>query len=165
MRYMKIVMDSDCLVKLVKAGAKEAVVSSMTVHITPLVKKETVDEGRNNNFPDAELIHENIGSGKLTIVKSPAQRSATVTAIKGEMETAALFKRGGYDAIASDDRRFLRKLEAANIPYLTPAACVAHVYLSGKIERKGALALLEALRPLISREEYAVTKIYLEAKS
>jgi hypothetical protein len=35
---MKIVMDSDCLVKLAKSRAKEAVVSAMEVHIPPLVK-------------------------------------------------------------------------------------------------------------------------------
>lgn len=57
---MKIVMDADCLVKLVKAGAKEAVVSSMTVHIASLVKKETVDDARDKGYQDAGLIQENI---------------------------------------------------------------------------------------------------------
>lgn len=158
-------MDSDCLVKLAKAGAKEAVIAAMTVHITPLVKKETVDDAQGKGYQDAWLIRENIGAGKLRIAKAPRQRPPTVSAVNGESETAALFKRGGYDAIASDDQRFLRKLEAANIPCLTPGACVAYVYRNGKIERNGALVMLEALRPLISREEYAVTRLFLEEKS
>lgn len=76
-----------------------------------------------------------------------------------------MYEHGEYDAVASDDRKFIKRLEAAHVPYVTPAACL--VYLS-KINRLGtakALELLESLSPFISREEYSVARLYLEAKS
>ena len=40
---MKIVMDSDCLVKLAKSGVKETIASAMEIFIPVLVKEETVE--------------------------------------------------------------------------------------------------------------------------
>jgi hypothetical protein len=64
---MKVVMDSDCLVKLSKAGAKEAVASTMEISIPPLVKIETVDEAKICGFHDAFIIEENISRKLLKL--------------------------------------------------------------------------------------------------
>lgn len=69
---------------------------------------------------------------------------------------------GGYDAIASDDRRFLKKLEAANIPYLTPSACIIFLYKNGAVVKSEALDMIEELRLLISREEYMIARFVME---
>lgn len=53
-------MDADCLVKLTKAGAKEAIVSAMEVHIPLLVKKETVDEAKKHGYQDAFIVEDNL---------------------------------------------------------------------------------------------------------
>ena len=113
---MKIVMDSDCLVKLSKAGAKEAIVSAMEVSIPPLVEKETVDEAKANGYSDAFIIEENINKKLLHVVKLHGKKPVVVTVVKGEDEVVSLFSQGNYDAIASDDKRFLKKLDSANIP-------------------------------------------------
>ncbi|MBI5197536.1 MAG: hypothetical protein HZA19_02890 [Nitrospirae bacterium] len=162
--YMKIVMDSDCLIKLTKAGAKEAVVLTIKVDIPELVKKETVDEARERDYHDATIIEENIDKKALHVVKPRRKGVLQVPAAKGEMEAVALYSEGGYDAIASDDRRFLKKLEVARIPYLTPTACIIYLYKSGTTGKTEVSGLLERLRPFISREEYRIAAFYLEGK-
>lgn len=155
-------MDSDCLVKLTKAGAKEAIVSAMEVHIPPLVKRETVDEAKLRGHQDAFAIDENISKKALLVVKHLPGKSLVVSPVKGEADVTSLYMEGGYDAIASDDRKFLKRLEAAHIPYLTPTACLIYVYRIRKIDRSAALVLLAALKPFISQDEYAVAELYLE---
>jgi hypothetical protein len=162
---MKIVMDSDCLVKLSKAGAKEAIVSAMEVSIPPLVKKETVDEAKANGYRDAFMIEENIDKELLRVIRIQGKKLPVVSVVKGEEEVVSLFSQGNYDAIASDDKRFLKKLDAANIPYLTPSACLIYLYKSNKIKKAEVVDMLTALKPFISRDEHAVVKLYLEAQS
>lgn len=163
---MKIVMDSDCLVKLTKAGGKEVVAEAMEVHIPKLVRKETVDDVRERGFPDALAIEENIDKKMLQVLESQSRKKiVALPAAKGETEVVSLFLDGGYDAIASDDRRFLRKLGSADIPFLTPTACLVYAYEQGKTGKDDTLRILENLKSLISGEEYAVAKIYLEEKS
>lgn len=156
-------MDSDCLVKLTKAGAKAEVVSGMEVHIPSLVKTETVDEAKGKGYQDGIIIERNIAKSRLRVVKSG--KKAVIAATKGEADVVSLFLNGGYDAIASDDRRFLKKLESANIPYLTPAACLVYLRSAKRIAKFAALELLESLKPFISREEYATAKLRLEVMS
>jgi len=59
----------------------------------------------------------------------------------------------------------LKRLEAANIPYLTPTACLVYLYKNKKSERQAAVEMLESLKPFISRDEYTIAKLYMEAKS
>ena len=158
-------MDSDCLVKLTKSGAKEAILSAMEVHIPPLVKKETVDEAKERGYQDAFIIEENIDRKVLQVVKHEWKKSSAISATKGEAEGISLYLGGNYDAIASDDQRFLKRLEAANIPYLTATACLVYLYKNKKVERSAAVGMLESLKPFISRDECAVAKLYMEEKS
>lgn len=134
----------------------------MEVSITPLVKRETVDEAKANGYQDAFMIEENIGKKLLHVVKLQGTTLPVVSAIKGEEEVVSLYSQGNYDAIASDDKRFLKKLASAKIPYLTPAACLIYLYKSNKIGRAEVADMLEALKPFISRDEHAVVKLYLE---
>lgn len=161
---MKIVMDSDCLVKLTKAGAKEVVVSAIEVHIPVLVKKETVDQVRKRNYRDTAVIEENISKKALHVVKHQGKNPIIVPAAKGEAEVISLYLEGGYDAVASDDKKFLKKLTAANIPYLTPSACLILLFNTGDLRKEKALELLNNMKPLIGKDEYAITRYYLEGK-
>lgn len=158
-------MDSDCLVKLTKAGAKEMVASAIVVHIPPLVKKETVDEAIRLGHQDAVIIGENIKKKALHVVEPGMKRNPVLSSAKGEADVVSLYLDGGYDAIASDDQKFLKKLAMANIPYLTPAACLIFLYKDDKIGRPQALEMVESLKAFISQDEYAVARLYLEGKS
>ena len=158
-------MDSDCLVKLTKSGAKEAIVSAMEVHIPSLVKKETVDVAKERGYQDAFTIEENIDKKVLHVDEPRRKKLTAISGMKGEDDVVSLYMSGNYDAIASDDQRFLKRLEASNIPFLTPTACLVFLYANKKFERLAISELLESLKPLISREEYVVAKLYMEDKS
>ena len=69
-----------------------------------------------------------------------------------------------FRSVASDDRKFIKRLETAHIPYLTPTACLVYLSKTGGLGAAKTLELLESLCPFISREEYSLTKLYLEAK-
>lgn len=158
-------MDSDCLIKLAKAGAKEAVLLVMEVHIPLLVKKETVDEVKGKGYQDALVIEKNIESNTLHVVKHRGKSFATIPSTKGEMEVISLYLEGSYSAIASDDCKFLKKLETANIPYLTSAACVVYLYTCGRVGKSEVLKILNDMKPFISKEEYMISKFYLEGRT
>jgi len=157
-------MDSDCLVKLAKAGAKEFVVGAMTVHIPDRVKREVVDEVRGRHYQDAVVIEDNIDQGRIGIIAHQKKIPSTIPVLKGESEVMSLYLRGGYDAVASDDRRFLRKLEAEKIPYLTPASCIIYLYRNKRLGKTAVLDLLDALQHFISNDEYAIARFYMEGQ-
>lgn len=145
--------------------AKEAVISAIEVHIPPLVKKEVVVEAKIRRYQDAFIIEENINRKALHVVNYRGKGSAALSSPKGEADVLALYEHGEYDAVASDDRKFIKRLEAALIPYVTPAACLVYLSRTGRLEAPKVLELLESLSPFISREEYSIAKLYLEAKS
>jgi predicted nucleic acid-binding protein len=66
---MKLVIDSDSLIKLTKAGAKEKVLSNIEVYIPPMVMSETTQH--KDKFIDALTIHENIEKGFLKVKNPP----------------------------------------------------------------------------------------------
>lgn len=159
---MKIVMDADCLVKLTKAGMKEAVLAVFETTIPLLVQKETVEEAKKHGHQDAFIIEDNIRKHLLRVVKAGHQRATDLPVSKGEAEVMSLYLGGGYAAVASDDKRFLNKLESAGIPYLTSAICVVYLYRRGKVSRKGVLEMLNRLRPFISGDEYEIARYSVE---
>jgi len=154
MSYMKVVMDADCLIKLTKANLKELVCSAITVVIPYAVRAEVVDNA--GPHPDAEMIRRNIKSRQL-IVKGEQARYA-----EGEEAALDLFQRGAYDALCSDDRRFIRRLRILNIPYITPAVFVAILLKQGRLTMKEAQEKLELLAPYISEDEYTTVRLVIE---
>ena len=93
------------------------------------------------------------------------KKTPALSTVKGEDDVLALYEHGEYDAIASDDRKFIKRLEAAHISYLTPTACLVYLAKTNMLGAAKVLEMLDALSPFISREEYSVAKLYLEAKS
>jgi rRNA-processing protein FCF1 len=154
MQHMNVLMDADCLIKLTKAGLKEAVCAHLSVTIPQIVKHEVVDLGKNH--PDSTMIKDNLGKGLLSLsgVETPDG--------KGEEAALAIFQRGGFDAVCSDDKRFIRRLRVLDVPYITPAVCVFLLLKQGKINLPDALEKLELLRPFISSDEYHTVKWALD---
>ncbi len=148
-------MDSDCLIKLTNAEAKELACSKSAITITGLIKCEVVDNACNR--PDAMAIERNIRKGLITVSEFDAAPDS-----KGENSVLALFEQGGYDAVCSDDRRFLAKVRALGIPYLTPASLLVVAANTGTVRYSEARRLLDNLAPFVSPEEYAIAKITLQ---
>lgn len=157
MQYMKIIMDADCLIKLTKAGLKERICKSFFVCIPLRVKEEVVDNGKAKGLPDAAIIDENITLGRIKIREITGAKKTA-----GEKEALALFQAGGYDAIGSDDRQFIRSLRLFGIPYLTPATCIAAMHKQGKLKASEALKGLDELAAHISESEYHAVRLFIE---
>jgi len=122
-----------------------------------LVKKETVDQAKERDYPDSIVIEENINRKILHVCSHKSSGSERVPVSKGEREALLMYQGGGYDAIASDDQRFIKKLDAASIPFLTPAACILYLLNTGKIEKPQALTMLASLEPFVSQDEFNLT--------
>ena len=82
----------------------------------------------------------------------------------GEKETLTAYVREQADAVLSDDRGFLKALEAQGFPYLTPAAAVVLLTRQAALSRQEALQALERLRPWIRKEQYGAARRDLEAR-
>lgn len=155
-------MDSDCLIKLVKAEAKETVVGLLDVYIPSSIKSETVDLGIKHHYPDALIIQENVLKGKLK-VKKPKVKAMMFKG--GEAEVYSLYLDGGFSGIASDDSKFLKKLETLKVDFLTPVSCILYCHLNHGISLTKTRKFIENLKPYISAEEYSGAILYMEGKA
>ena len=108
---MKILMDADCLIKLTKSNLKELICVNFSVIIPQIVKEEIVDNAKGH--PDASVIQKNLERKLITLHKPPSSFK------KGEDAIFAIFQQRDYDAIGSDDKRFIKRLRFFNIPYMT----------------------------------------------
>ncbi len=153
--YMKLIMDSDCLIKLTKAGLKETVCRHFNVDIPALVKHEIVDSGGSHG--DAEIIAANI---KRDLIKVQVDKRHYE---KGEDAALTAFTEGKYDAICSDDRKFLKVLQAVGAPHATPAVLLCLLAMQKHISAAEGRKHLEKLKAYISGDEYAVARLKLES--
>lgn len=150
-------MDADCLIKLTKAGLKEDICRAFTVTLPHLVKEEVVDRGKARQLPDALVLERNLNEGMIKV-----KTDKTVKETAGEKEALSLYQKGGFDAIGSDDKRFLRQLRLFNIPYITPAVFIVLMAKQGILNIAAALKKLEALSAYISDDEYSTVKLFLD---
>ncbi len=156
---MKIIMDADCLIKLTKAGIKERVCQAFSICIPRRVKEEVVDGGKAKALPDAVIIDDNIANGRIKVVAAQGSKK-----VVGEQEAVALFQGGGFEAIGSDDKQFIRQLKLFGIPYLTPATCIAIMHKQGILKSMDALKSLEELASHISESEYHTVRLFIEKR-
>lgn len=160
-------MDSDCLIKLTKGKSKGDVLMHIKVIIPEIVKTETVDEGKAYGYPDPLEIEKNIKAGKIMVKPkhiSPKIRHVTQTLrLKGgEVDVYSLFQKGGSTVIASDDQKFIKKMKEIGIPCITPTALIIYTWRMGGIDKAKALELLENIKPMVSDEEYILSKLEIE---
>jgi len=153
-------MDADCLIKLTKAGLKEKICQQYEIAIPATIKKEVVDAGRRKGLLDAELVEKNI---KKDIIKIVGKESPT--RIKGDLALIEIYKRGRYDAIATDDVKLIRSLRSVGISYILPGLFIYSLYRRNIIDKVTALNWLEGLSNFISEDEHSMIKFLLEEKS
>lgn len=154
---MKFILDADCLIKLTKAGLKEDVCKAFEIAIPHLVMEEVVFRGKSKGLPDAILVDRNV---KDRLIKVRGERDEKSNS--GEKEAMKLFKNGGFDAIGSDDKKFIKVLRLFNIPYITPAVFVALMLKRGDLPQSEAIKKLNVLSEYISDNEYFAVKIFIE---
>ena len=147
-------MDADCLIKLTKSRLKETVCKNFSVVIPMYVKQEVVDNA--GERPDSVIIGENIEKQLLSVDKS------VTVAAKGEDAALSLYQQGGFDAVCSDDKKFIRKLRLLDVPYITPSVFIVILLKDGTLTVGSAMERLEDLSPFVSDDEYQTVKLVLE---
>jgi rRNA-processing protein FCF1 len=151
---MKVILDADCLIKLTKSRLKETVCKNFSVVIPMYVKQEVVDNA--GERPDSVIIGENIEKQLLSVDKS------VTVAAKGEDAALSLYQQGGFDAVCSDDKKFIRKLRLLDVPYITPSVFIVILLKDGTLTVGSAMERLEDLSPFVSDDEYQTVKLVLE---
>lgn len=165
---MKAVIDSDCLIKLNKAGLLVTLAQRATLVIGPIVYQETVEDGKARGYADAVEIEAIVSQW---IEQKRPRRNAHADRLlkgsllgKGEQETLRLYYSEQADAIISDDRAFIRLLQSAGLGpvVLTAAACVRWLHGVRALSQAEAVAALNRLRPYINRVEYQTARAQLQ---
>ena len=154
---MKAIMDSDSLIKLTKA--KEIVLKNIEACIPPKVFEEAVKIPKEEGYPDAFLIEENLKKGLLAIgeFREDQHVDEMITRLGigcGEADVFRLYKSGGFDVISSDDSRFLKMIDALDIPYMTPSALIIYLFNKKMLSRVDAKTYIDNLKEMVSDEEY-----------
>jgi hypothetical protein len=84
------------------------------------------------------------------------------TTAKGEESVVALYQVDEFDAVCSDDKRFIKKLRLLGIPYITPAVFVVALMRDGHLTGPEAEKKLDALSPFISSDEYLTVQLSIK---
>ena len=152
-------MDSDCLIKIIKAGLKERVTRHFKVLIPGAIEKEVVQAGIAKGLADAEVARENIASGKLAIF------GAADLLEGGDESLIRLFPSARCDAVATDDARLVKRLRAHGIPFILPGLILFKLVQARRLDAKEAVRYLDRLADYISPDEYATVRLLLEKRS
>ena len=159
MHYVRLLMDADCLIKLTKAGLKELVGTHDVIIIPEAVRKEVVEAGKDKGLADAALVEKNIQAKMVHIAKGSHSHGT------GDEALIETFGAGGYDAVATDDRKLIRILKAADVAFVVPGIILYSLKERGLIRREMALRGLDQLADFISEDEYSTVRLLLEEKS
>jgi len=162
-------MDTDAMVKLTKAGAKEPVSRAHEILLAPAVQREAIDQGKAGGHGDALLIEQNVWGGRVAVRagRRLAQAESLLASMQlspGEEDALRLYLTARADVVVSDDFDFLRKLRSLQVPMLTPAALLLDMVQEGALTKAEGLRLLEQLSPHIADEEYFVARSSMEAR-
>ncbi|EFK09710.1 conserved hypothetical protein [delta proteobacterium NaphS2] len=149
-------MDADCLIKLTKAGLKELIAGNTTISIPGIVKYEVVDAGKDKGCSDAFAVEKNISFGLIDIIKSPSAHK------KGDYALMELFEKAKFDAVATDDKKLIRDLQAQGIRFILPGLILYRLQEKGRIDLTTTLWALDQLAAFISEDEFSITKLLLE---
>jgi len=164
---LRVVLDSDGLIKLAKAGVLDRVVQAWRCLVPQAVYAETVERGLEAAYPDALAIRRALPSDAVR----PRTRHPRAAALlegkkglgRGEQEALHLCLAARADAIVTDDAAFVAVLARAGLRYLPPALVLVRLARERNLESVEALNSLERMRPFIRAEVYRVARDDLAA--
>jgi len=160
-------MDTDAIVKLTKAGAKEPVSRAHEIVLAPAVQREAIDQGREGGHGDALLIERKVRRGRVALRAGRAvpQAEAILADLHlgaGEEDALRLYLTARADIVVSDDLAFQHKLRSLQIPRFSSASLLLEMVQEKALPRSEGLLLLDRLAPHIANEEYYVVKQLME---
>lgn len=149
-------MDSDCLIKLTKAGLKELVCSHYRVTVPQVVYDEVVVSGGKAGCLDAQVVKGNIEKKMLKVAPSSDKYSS------GDDALLRLFSNKFFSVVATDDVKLTKKLRASGIPFILPALILYKMAKDKHIAIQKAAACLDKLAGSVSDGQLSMVKILLE---
>lgn len=153
---MRIVLDSDALIKLAKVSAISLVAESFTCFISEEVFREVVVEGKKRRYRDALTVEELVRKGLIKVAKHTVDERALRIAHgldPGEATCLHLFFNLNADLIVSDDHEFAERMAEGNVPYLTVSLLILFMAERGMIKKEEAIRYLNSMRGLVPRKE------------
>ena len=141
-------MDSDCLIKITRAGYKEDTLRAFKVVVPEPVVHEVVAQGVGRAA--SELIAANIELRRLEV--------QAVAAESGDSALATSFRGGTFDCVGTDDRRLISRLTTLGIPCVVPGLLLYELAKLGELSRQEAERLLQRLQQSISSDEYQIIR-------
>jgi hypothetical protein len=148
-------MDTDAIVKLTKAGAKEVISKAHEIVLAPAVQREAIDQGKAGGHGDALLIERNVKGRRMPQAEAIL---ADLRLAPGEEDALRLYLTARADVVVSDDGSFLKKLRSLRIPRLTPASLLVEMVRDRSLTQAEGLRLLDQLAPMIAEDEYYIAK-------
>lgn len=145
---LRVLMDADCLIKITRAGYKEAAVRAFKVSIPVPVVTEVVGQG--SDRAESELISRNIEANRIEVLPATGE--------SGDSALAPAFRDGGFDCVGTDDRRLINRLTTLGIPCVVPGLLLYDLAKSGRLAHQEAVRLLQRLQPSINGEEYQIVR-------
>lgn len=153
---MKIFMDSDCLIKIAKAGLKELIGRCYQIFIPDIVQNEVVFAGKDKGCEDAFIVEENIKAKIIHILESSSNFE------NGDDALVGLFRNSDCDVVATDDAKLTRRLIANDIPFILPAVIVFKLFDDKQIDQSLFSKAMKKLAPFISKDEYSTVVLLAE---
>lgn len=141
-------LDSDCLIKLTKAGVLDALLKSSACFVPQEVFEEVVIVGKRLFYKDAEEISRIVEQGRIRVVPVVCQAHPSLG--KGEVAAKELAVKIAADAVLSDDQRFLSELESEGIAFMNSTHAIVWLKETKSVTRDEALIMMERLRQFIS---------------
>jgi len=160
---MRVLVDSDALIKLTRAGMKELLVSTFSVCVPTAVAAETT--AMIARYADAMTIRQNLDRGLLNVVPLPGTPCPELVLFRGgDRDVVHCALAGGFAAVVTDDACLLEKLRTLGVSVTVPAAMIIAVGRKRRMPAEEVLAYLGALQPYISEDEYTTYRLIMERR-
>jgi len=146
-----IILDSDGLIKLAKAGVLGELSRKYLLVITGQVHNEVVIKGKAHGHKEAEEIEEMIKTGIIQVRKT-SLKGGNLRLGEGERSCFQLYSRKAGGFIVSDDQAFLRYLEFHGVPFVLPTDLIAVAARRGVIPVERAKEALLKIQNLVRKD-------------
>src|SRR3989304_7665134 len=162
-----LVLDSDGLVKLEKAGMLQTLAQEFDCLIPEAVYDEVIRQGKKEAYEEAFKIEKIVESSiKRQIIRPHSKAEQILQGVtslgKGEKETLNLYFDKEADGITSDDRTFLNLLQKNKVRFFTSANSVVELVKRGTVANAMGMEALNKMKALIRDKVYQKAKQDLE---